>query len=302
MKTPRALLATLVLAAIQAAAQQAPLRPAGLEILHLTASGAFGRSENISRTSYQPARRDAETYELTLSSTHSRQLAGNLLLTGTAEISTMSVPQYGLTNRNLYGGRLTLQRKFGLGAQAPVLQFTAGTSFRDARNDGERGWTTEARLELAKRVLPQLRLAAQAGWLEHTARRDTFDLGQESYSAEIRWDLSDRWSLTGTAGRLTGDVVAGTSWSVWDNMLAGGLGQAVFDCYTSRPWMITNLYATRWVSYNIESEVDFWSVSLGYAVTDRTWLELRRSASFVVNTVGVTYPTGSWSLGLTRRF
>ncbi len=295
-------LSVLLLAVPAGFAQRETVGASWLDKLHLSASGTFGRTDNISRTSHEPTRKDAETYELTLASTHSRQLSRNLLLIATAEATALAVPDYELTASNRFGGRLTLQRKFGLGAQATVLQINAAASFKDARLDDDRGWTTEAGLQLSKRVLPNLRLAANAGWLEHTARRDTFDLVQESYSAEIRWDINDRWSLAGSAGRLSGDIVANASWPIWGTMLAGGFGQTIFNYYTSRPWSTTHLYGDGWVSYNVEADVDLWSVSLGFSVNDHTSLELRKSAAFVVNRVGVTYPTDSWSLGLSHRF
>ncbi len=85
-------------------------------------------------------------------------------------------------------------------------------------------------------------------------------------------------------------------------MLAGGFGPVIFDYYTSRPWNQTDLFGPGWVSYNVEADVDLWSVTVGFAATDRTTLELRKSAAFVTNVVGVTYPTDSWSLVLSHRF
>lgn len=275
---------------------------AWLANLHLSASGTFGKTDNISRTSHEPSRKDAETYELSLVSTHSRQLSRNLLLIATAEANAVSVPDYELTDSSRFGGKLTLQRKFGLGPQAMVLQFSASANHKAARLADDRGWTTEAGVQLSKRVLPNLRLAATATWLEHTARRDTFDLGQHSYSADFRWDINERWSLSGSAGRLSGDIVANASWTIWGMALGGAFGSSVQQYYISRPWHTTNLYGSGWVSYNVEADVDLWSTSLGFAVTENTSLELRRSAAFVVNRVGVTYPTDSWSVGLSHRF
>jgi hypothetical protein len=84
--------------------------------------------------------------------------------------------------------------------------------------------------------------------------------------------------------------------------LGGAFGPTIQQYYTARPWTTTHLYGEGWVSYNVEADVDLWSVSLGFSVSDRTSLELRRSAAFVVNRVGVTYPTDSWSVGLSHRF
>jgi len=284
----------------RAAAQQGA--SGWLENLHLSASGTVATVDNISRTSHGPTRKDATTWELNLASTHARQLAPSLLLVATGEASSLLVPEYDLTNNLRVAGRLALQRKFGLGPQAPVLQVSGSATYKDARFAGDRGWTTEAGVELAKRVLPNLRLAASANWLEHSARSDTFDLNQHSYSFDLRWDIDDRWSFIGSAGRLDGDIVANAAWPIWGKMLAGGFGPVIFDYYTSRPWRTTHLYGPGWVSYNVEADLDLWSASLSYAVSDHTSVEVRKAAASVVNRVGVSYPTGSWSLSLSHRF
>lgn len=71
---------------------------------------------------------------------------------------------------------------------------------------------------------------------------------------------------------------------------------------TSRPWSVTNIYGPGWVSYNVEAKVDLWSVSLAYAVSGHTSLELRHGGTYVVNKIGITYPTDSWNLSLAHRF
>ena len=292
--------ATLVLS--PALAQQGTGVAEWIENLHLTASGTVASVNNISRTSYEPTRKDATTYELNLSSTHARQLAPNLLLVATGEAVSLTVSDYDLADHLRFAGRLSLQRKFGLGPQAAVLQFNTAATYQAARLDADSGWTTEAGLQLAKRVLPNLRLAARATWLEHNARSAVFDLNQRSYAFDAQWDINDRWTLAGSAGRLSGDIVANAAWPIWGTMLAGGFGPVIFDYYTSRPWTTTHQFGPGWVSYNVEADVDLWSVALSYAVSDRTSLELRKSAAYVVNAVGIAYPTDTWGLSLTHRF
>lgn len=294
------LLAGLAGCALLARGDDGP--PGWLENLHLTAGGSVTQVDNISRTSHAPSRRDATTYEFNLGSSQPRQLARNLLLVASVEAASLSVPDHELTDHLRFGGRLTLQRKFGLGPQATVLAFNAGAAYKSARLAADRGWTTEAGVQLAKRVLPNLRLAAGASVLEHAARSATFDLNQHAFSVEARWDIDQRWSLAGSAGRLSGDIVANAAWPVWAQAISGGFGQAVFDYYTARPWKTTHLYGPGWVSYNVEADVDLWSVSLAYAFSDRTSLELRRAGAYVVNQLGIAYPTGSWGLGLSHRF
>ncbi len=289
------LLALLPLAGLAA-------EPGWLDNLHLSATATASYVENLSKTSYGPTRQDAATYELTLDSTRARQLSPALLLVASVQASALNVPDFTLDNATRLGGRLALQHKFGLGAQATVLELSGAARYRSARARGASGWVTEAGLQLSKRVLPNLRLAARANWLEDDAKAAWFDLNQRSYEFEAQWDVTDRWSLTASAGRLSGDIAANAAWSVWGTMLSGGFGPKVFNYYTSRPWAVTNLYGAGWVTYDIEGDVDLWSAAISYAASDRTTVELRRSSAYVVNRVGVTYPCDSWSLGLTHRF
>lgn len=299
MKPLASLLAALCLPlALTAGENPAPW----FDRLHLSATGTVAVVENFSRTSFAAARQEATTYELAVASTHARQLAPNLLLVATADATSLVVADFTRNNHTRLGGRVALQHKFGLGPQATVLQLHTAASWKAARLDDDRGWTTEGGLELAKRVLPNLRLAASANWLEHTARRDTFDLSQHGYSFDARWDIDEHWTLSGSAGWLTGDIVTNATWSTWGMMLGGMFGPVVYNYYTARPWTTTHLFGPGWVSYNVEADVDLWSVSLGYAVTDHTTVELRKAAAYIVNRVGISYPTDSWSLVLSHRF
>jgi hypothetical protein len=289
------------LLAVSVHSQQSPA-PHWIDILHLTASGSVSTVNNISRTSGQATRKDATMYEFGLGGSQSRQLTRNLLLVASAEAASLHVPDYDLTDNLRLGGRVSLQTKFGLGAQATVLQFHAGSAYKSARFSADRGWTSDAGLHLSKRVLPNLRLAASAGLLEHAARSAVFDLSQHSFSAEARWDINQRWTLSGSATRLGGDIVANASGPVWAQAIGGGFGPKVSGYYTARPWSVTHLYGANWVSYNVEADVDLWSVTLAYAFSDRTAVELRKGGVYVVNKIGVTYPSDSWGLSLMHRF
>jgi hypothetical protein len=273
-----------------------------IDSLHLTASGSAAWVNNISRTSYEPTRKDTTTYEFSLAGSKPRQLAPNLLFVASGDATALRVENYDLAGYIKAGGKLSLQRKFGLGPLAPVLQVNVGATYRSTKYDDDRGWTTEADVQFAQRVLPNLRLSAGAHWLEHDARNSVFDLNQRSYSLDANWDINDRWSLSGSVSRLQGDLVANAAWTVWAQAIGGSLGPTVQNYYTSRPWVVTNIYGPGWVSYNVEADVDLWSISLSYAMSDHTAIELRKSAAFVVNHIGVTYPTDSWGLSVTHRF
>lgn len=270
--------------------------------LSYSATGNASWVENLSRTSAEANRKDAATYELSLGATHRRQLARAWLLHAGADASFFTAPEYDLTNHAKLSARLGLQRKFGLGPLAPVLQFDTALAYKAARLDADRGWTTEASLRLAKRFTETFKASAGGQWIEHNARSATFDLVQHSFSVDATWDLTERWSLSGSAGRLSGDIVANASWPVWAQAISGGFGPAVFNYYTSRPWEVTDLYGSGWVSYNVEADVDLWSLAASYAASDHTTIELRYSSAFVVNKIGIRYPTDSWGLGVSHRF
>jgi hypothetical protein len=298
----RCLLLLSILLALSARAQEGNRTARWVENLHLSATGTAAWVENHSRTAAVANRADAATYELSLGGTLPRQLASSVLFVASGEISSLSVPDYDLADNFKTGGRLALQRKFGLGPLAPVLSVSLGGTYKSARLAADRGWTTDAGVQLAKRVLPNLRLAAGAAWLEHNARSATFDLNQRTYSLDASWDIDERWTLAGSVGRLEGDIVANATWPVWGMALGGVFSPTVQEYYSARPWSVTNLYGPGWVSYNVEADVDLWSVALTYAFTDHAAMELRKSAAFVVNRIGVTYPTDSWDLGLNYRF
>src|SRR6478736_462983 len=272
-----------------------------VDYVHLTAGAEAAWVENISRTSYEPTRKDAATYTFDLAGSIPRQLASSVLLAGSGEVSALVVDHYSAAGNFTAAGRLAVQKKFGLGPQAWVLQASLGCGYKAAQLDDDRGWTTEAGLQLSKRVLTNLRLTAGLNWLEHDAASAVFDLDQYTWSFDAQWDINEHWTLAGNASRLHGDIVANAAPSVWSTMLAGGFGPVIHDYYTSRPWSVTNLYGPGWVSYNVEADVDLWSLTLTYAWTDRASADLRYSTAYVVNYVGVTYPSDSWGLRLNYR-
>jgi hypothetical protein len=288
-----------------APAQSLPARPpaaAWLDSISVSASAAATTVDNISRTSYAPTRKDATTCELGLSASRHDQPAANWLLESGAGIDWLAVPQYDLTDNFRAGLRLALQHKFGLGPLAPVLQFDTGLTYKGARLAADRGWTTEAGLRLAKRLDPALKVAVSGQWLEHNAASATFDLQQRTLSLEAAWDITEKWRLSGSASRLSGRIVANAAWPVWGQAISGAFGSTVTNYYNSIPWEVTNLYGPGWVSYNVAATANLWSLTLAYAVSDHSTLELRTSQAYVINHIDVRYPTESWGLGFIHRF
>ena len=273
-----------------------------LESISLTGSATATAVDNVSRTSFAPTRKDATTYEFDLTASRHDQLAANWLLEAGAEADWLHVPKYDLTDNFKAGPRLGLQRKFGLGPLAPVLQFSAGIAYKDARLDADRGWTSEGGVRLSKRLDPAVKVTLGSEWLEHDAASATFDVQQRTLSLVVDWDITANWRLSGTASRLSGRIVANAAPSVWSQAIGGALGATVFNYYNSIPWEVTRLYGPGWVSYNVEATANLWSLTLAYAVTERSSVELRAGGVYVINHIDVRYPTDSWGLGFVHRF
>jgi len=230
------------------------------------------------------------------------QLAPSVLLVAGGELSAYEETNFSRANFAEARSSMRVQRKFGLGPQAWVLQGSVGLGVRTAQLGIARGSSTEAGLQLAKRVLPNVRLAGWARWREYNARQAVFDVNQHSFGLDAQWDFGERWSLSGSASRLQGDVVANAAPGVWTNALGGGFGPTVRTYYTSRPWRETEIYGAGWVSYNVEADVDLWWLALAYSLSERTHLELRHDGAYVLNRIGIAYPSSGWHVTLSHHF
>ncbi len=301
----QSVLAALLFSGAALARGQTPDRtgPASwLGNLSLNAATTATWVDNLSRTSFAPTRKNAMTYDFSLGTSHHQELAPSWLFHLDAAADYHVVPDFDLTSCGMLGAHAGLQEKFGLGPLAPTLQFDAGYTYKAARLAGDRGWTADASLRLSKRVNESLKVSAAGLWLKHDADSAIFAIQQRSWSVDAAWDINDRWRLTGSAGRLQGTIVANAAWSIWYQAIDGSFGPAIEGYYNSIPWGVTNLYGPGWVSYQVKADVDLWSLTLACAVSAPLSLELRYDSAFVVNQVGVRYPTESWGLGLNYRF
>jgi len=273
-----------------------------LDNLSVSAASSATWVRNISRTSFAPTRIDALRLEFDTTAEQHRQLAPDWLLTLGASADYTAVPDYDLTSQLKLGPAVVLQRKFGLGPLAPVLQFNASCTYEATRLAGDRGWTAEAGVRLAKRILPELKVAVDGRWREHYASSDIFAIQQRSIDVEAVWDINARWRLTGSATWLQGGIVANAEWSVYSQAISGAFGPTVQRYYSSIPFGITNSYGAGWTAYNVHAKVTLWSAALAYALTEHATLEFRLDDVYVINYVNVRYPTESWGLGLNYRF
>ncbi len=258
--------------------------------------------DNISRTSDAATSRDGARYEATLTADLNRQFARDWFLNAGLDLRSGTVPDFDRNNALELGPRARVRRKFGLGPFAPSASAAAGLAYRATGLAGDDGWLATAELRAAKRLTETLRLALSGGWLEQYAGHSTFDIRQQTARIELGWDVSERWSLTVSHGRLWGDLVANASGPVYASALAGGLGPAVQDYYNRIAFETSHAYGPGWVSYRVHARADVWSASLNRAFWDRASAELRVDGAAVRSQVGVRYETDSYSLSLALRF
>jgi hypothetical protein len=298
----RPLLFAAVLGAVSMLSAADSLSASWFGDLHYNASATFLQTENISRTSHAPTRKNADSYELDVDAGQARQLAASWLLDYSLGVELLDIPDYKLTNTFTGGPHLGVQHKFGLGPLAPVLRFDTAYTYKSARIEANSGWTAEGSVRLSQRLTSYLKLSANGEWLDHYANSSTFDIQQHTFSFEAAWDIDDRWRLTGSVGRLNGRIVANAAPQIWAQAVAGAFGPAIYHYYTSIPSEVTNAYGPGWVAYNVAAHADLWSLALAASLTPHTTLELRTNSVFVVNKVGVRYPNESWGVSLIHRF
>lgn len=300
MKFPRHLIfLTLPAASLTALASQPPGWAANI---HVSATAEASWVENASRTSLASTRQDAALYEVAVNLTTPRQLAPAWLAQLGLDTRFTAEPEFSLNNRLAAGPRASLQYKFGLGPYAPTLEASASVLYHDVRLGAASGWVATTGLRLAKRFSPTFRASLFADWNESYARSAVFDVQQHTLGLEAAWDFTERWRISVSASRLSGDIVTNAAPATWAQAISGGLGATVSDYYTTVAWDVTDLYGQNWVSYNVAADVDLWSTTLDYRINDDTTLGLSLRSAYVVNRIDVRYPSKAWTLNLNHRF
>lgn len=259
-------------------------------------------AENIGRSAAPSDWKDAQTLELLTAWKALREWQTGLITTGEVNTGFSRTPRFTRLDAFTAGVSGQVRKKFGLGPYATVIAADAGVQVRDARIDGDDGWTTNAALTLSRRLTPAWRVAATADWQQHHADSAIFATRHHRVFGTVTWDITDRWSLSHGNGRLWGDFTANASWMVWERALKGELGRNISDYYPTIPWGVTDAIGPGWVTYRVEGRVNFWWLELSPAIGPNTALPLRYESRFSVNKAGVKYRQDLWSLQLLHRF
>jgi hypothetical protein len=259
-------------------------------------------AENIARASAPADWRDAMRLDVRASASLLQQWTAGLITTAALDARAERVPQFS-RNDALGGGlSLTARQKFGWGAYAPVLAVDLGLHRRDARIDGDDGWTASGALRASRRLTSSWRLAATGDWQQHSARSPVWDTRHHRIFGTITWDISDRLQLSHGNGRLWGQFTANASPGIWALATAGALGPNVSDYYRTVPRAVTHSFGPGWFSYRVAGRVSFWWLELAPALGRNTSLPLRYESLYSINRAGVKYRQDIWTLQWLHRF
>lgn len=258
--------------------------------------------DNISRTSNLPDQREAARYSATAAANTFRNWKTGIVTFVDAHAGFNHTPDYELTDATTAGLTLGARHRFGLGAFAPTLALSADADYRHARLEADRGWTQTLRLQLSKRFLPTLRASLHGAWLQHDARRATFDVSHRRFGGQLTWDFLARWQLAAGAARLSGYFTANAAGPTWGRALAGDFGAAIESYYNSVARQTTHLYGPNWVTYRVSGDTNLTWFELSPALGRNTSLPLRFERADATNRVGVKYRQESLTLSLVHRF
>jgi hypothetical protein len=270
--------------------------------VNVRTEGLASRIENIGRSSAPTDWRDAMRYEARTAVNVFREWRAGFLTAGELNAGYEHVPKFSNVNAFTGGLSTTIRQKFGFGAFAPSVSLDLGLRGRDARVNGDDGWTTTAGLRVNKRISEAWRLGAVADWQQHYSDSQVFATRHHRVLGTVAWDINDRLQLSTGNGRLWGDFTANASPTVWSQALSGALGDNIAQYYNTVSRSVTHAYGPGWFTYRVTGRVSFWWLELSPALGRNTSLPLRYESLFSVNKAGVKYRQDIWTLQVLHRF
>lgn len=285
---------TTVATVLSAAAFEVPITA------RMAASTAW--AENISHTSSAADRKSAVRDQLSGGASWLHEWPGSFVSVLDVSATAETIRHYSKAGSMTVGPTFSVRRKFGLGAFAPLAEATIGAAYRDARLAYDDGWSPTASLRVAKRISGAWRVALTTDWAQHDGKNATFDTSHHRVFAQLAWDPTPRLQISYGVGRLWGSFTANASAPVWTRALGGALGAKVFEYYNTVPWLTTEMYGPRWVTYRVEGFANFQWLEISPALGRNTSLPFRLERTNTINLIGVAYPQEIWSLSVLHRF
>lgn len=191
---------------------------------------------------------------------------------GLVVVGTAGLEQYRrfteLSNARL-GVSSSLQYKFGLGLQAPVLNLNGSLNYRDSRDFARDAWQGRLGFGIKKRVSDRLELRLSYQYsVDDTddvvdiknipivvVPGDVYDLRSQQLGLTFNYTLSDRLSTFGGYTRRQGDVVAST---LPERSILDASDAIAFD-RAAGPGII---------AYRLDSDSDIYALGLSWALSD----------------------------------
>ncbi len=250
--------------------------------------------DNLGRATRPADKRDDTAVRLAVSAEDARVLRRDWLLSGGLAARGEHWVEFERFDTADFEARLALRRRFGLGPTAPALRLAFAGGPRVARVDDRSGWTGLATLEFTHRPWTFLRYTFAAEG-ERIDTRDTFyDITARTFSGELAFFPSDRWTIsTGVASRF-GNVLAFSSPPPTWRFLSPYLSTVPLR-------RATDFFDVPLNAYNVEAATVEGSISVSYALNDSTRLSLG-FAYADTRRDGLRYLNRTFTAGLARRF
>jgi hypothetical protein len=250
--------------------------------------------QDITRTPYPEAARDAAIFDLAGVAVWHQQLSRDISLEFGANAGLESCPKYDGLDRVLGGVQLAVRRKFGLGPYAPAvraeLSYT-GSSFRESGRDSMR---LDAALSWTKRWGDSWQTVVSGEFMRNDGREHVYDYQNRGLSLAAHYDLTEQWQLSGGVRRQWGEQIT-YAWLGGD----GANFPYVFDIWKNTTDSPT--FGHNWSVYTIDAHADSFWFSLSPAIGDNRSLSLRMEQTSVVGR-GESYKTRRISLSFVQRF
>lgn len=264
------------------------------ETIPVLVEASAHHDDNLGRATRPADKRGDTAVRLGVSAENARVLGRDWLLSGGLASRGEHWLEFERFDTADFEARLALRRRFGLGPTAPALRLALAGGPRVARDDDRSGWTGLASLEFTHRPWTFLRYSFAAEG-ERIDTRDTFyDITGRTFSGELAFFPSDRWTLsTGVASRF-GNVLAFSSPPPTWRFLSPYLSAVPLR-------RGTDFFDVPLNAYNLEASTAEGSVSVSYALDDATRLTLG-FAYADTRRDGLRYLNRTVTAGVARRF
>lgn len=270
--------------------------------IQVLGSTSYSWNDNFSRASDDVDVRAVGLFSATLSASHARQIAPNLMWRTQVEGQLRLADRY----QDLHEGEVSLQsglqRKLGLGRTAARMGFDVTVRAHGAEVSAQDGASMQFRAFYDQPLSEWLTVRTGGDAVERTARNDTFSLAHQRLHVALVLDVSARLRCSLGASRQWGLFTAGCSGPRFAQALAGAYGPEVAAYFQTLPTATTSTFAPDWLIYRARGETDSAWLEISPALSDRTALAVRWEMIDTTNVVGAHYRQNLLHFSLVHAF